>query len=174
MTRAEFAAQLAQLFDLALLANQAEPTPYPDVTTDHWAHQSIQRALQMGFLTGYPDQTFKPDQTITRLQVIVALANGLSLRSSRHPDSVLKPYQDAQQMPAWAKKLLVSALDVGLIAAYPETNKLDLQRLASRAEVVAILHQALVYTGSLSPLPAQLSEQLSQQAAPATPTPAVN
>jgi hypothetical protein len=150
MTRAEFAAQLAQLFDLS---NSVVGPQYTDVTSGHWAGSSIQRALEMRFLTGYPDHTFRPDQNITRLQAIVALANGLSLRSSRSTDAILKPYQDAQQIPTWAKAPVAAALEASLITAYPDSTKLAPHNLASRAEVVAMMHQALVYTGSLSPLP---------------------
>jgi hypothetical protein len=150
MTRAEFAAQLARLFNLS---NSVVGSQYTDVTSGHWAGSSIQRALEMRFLTGYPDHTFRPDQNITRLQAIVALANGLSLRSSRSADAILKPYQDAQQIPTWAKAPVVAALEASLISAYPDATKLAPHNLASRAEVVAMMHQALVYTGSLSPLP---------------------
>ncbi|NJL49066.1 MAG: S-layer homology domain-containing protein [Leptolyngbyaceae cyanobacterium SM2_5_2] len=150
MTRAELATQLVRVFDLV---NHVPASQYPDVPPSHWAGDSISRALQMRFLTGFPDQTFRPDQNATRLEVIMALANGLSLRSSRPPQTALQVYQDAQQIPDWAKVPLVAALDAGLMAIDPEATKLDPQRLASRAEVIALVHQALVYTGSLRALP---------------------
>jgi hypothetical protein len=151
MTRAEFATQLARLFDFSPLA---EGNHYADLTPNHWAHQNIQKALQMRFLTGYPDQTFQPDQTITRIQVLAALANGLSLKSSRSPDTVLKRYSDYQQVPSWAKPALVAALEADLVINFPDPVQLEPNRLANRAEVMAMMHQALVYTGKLPALAA--------------------
>jgi hypothetical protein len=150
MTRAEFATQLMRLF---ALAPRHTPGQYSDLTADHWAATNIQSALQMGFLSGYPDQTFRPEASITRLQVILALASGLSLKSSGNPDRALKAYPDYQQVPPWARAAVVAALEADVVVNYPDTTKLEPHRLASRAEVITMLRQALVYTGQLSPLP---------------------
>jgi hypothetical protein len=151
MTRAEFATQLSRLFDLA---PSAEENSYADLSPDHWAYQHIQKALKMRFLTGYPNQTFQPEQTITRIQVVAALASGLSLKSSRSPDAVIKRYSDYQQVPPWAKTALVAALEADLVINFPDPAQLEPNRLANRAEVMAMMHQALVYTGKLPALPA--------------------
>ncbi|HSM81421.1 MAG TPA: S-layer homology domain-containing protein [Nodosilinea sp.] len=152
MTRMEFAAQLARLFHL-----QPAPTPaavaYPDLSASHWAHSSIQKSVQMGFLSGYPDGAFRPDQTISRLHVIVALANGLMLKSASSPAQVLAAYRDRTQVPPWATRPLVSALEAGLIVNYPDPLALTPDQPASRAEVAVMVHRALVYTGSLEAIP---------------------
>lgn len=153
MTRAEFATQISLLF--ALTPRSALPstdTEYADVAPTHWAVNHIQAAIAMGFLTGYPDQTFRPDDKITRLQVLLALANGLNLQSSSSPDRVLQGYTDASQVPTWAKAGLITALEANLMVNYPDSRRLDPNRAASRAEVMAMLRQTLVYTGQLSPL----------------------
>lgn len=154
MTRAEFAAQLARLFnfprdrslDPALVA-------YPDVSPDHWAYTSVQKSVTMGFLSGHSEGTFLPDQTISRIQVIVALANGLTLKSSRAATEALAPYVDQDQVPIWAIRQLVAATDAGLVVNYPEINILAPNHPASRAEVAAMLHRSLVYIGSLQAVP---------------------
>lgn len=149
MTRAEFAAQLAQFN----LSPNRSPLPvrisYPDVEPDHWAYSSVQRAVKMGFLSGYPEGAFRPDQTVSRIQVIVALANGLALQSSRAAPEALVPYADRDQVPIWAIRQLVAATEAGLVVNYPEVATLAPNRPASRAEVAAMLHRSLVYTGSL-------------------------
>ncbi|NMF82903.1 S-layer homology domain-containing protein [Nodosilinea sp. P-1105] len=150
MTRAEFAAQLARLFDFP----QSHTAPaYADVGTTYWAQASIQKSVQMGFLTGYPNDTFAPEQTITRIQVILALANGLGLRSSSGAAAVLQPYDDHDQVPDWAQRSLVAAIEAGLVVNHPDLNQLEPNRQANRAEVTAMVHRALVYTGQLQAVP---------------------
>lgn len=153
MTRAEFAAQLAQLFDFpADRSLGPAPVDYPDLDPDHWAYSSVHKAVAMGFLSGHPEGTFLPDQTVSRIQVIVALADGLTLKSSRAATEALAPYVDQDQVPIWALRQLVAAIDAGLVVNYPDVNALAPDRPASRAEVAAMLHQSLVYTGSLQPV----------------------
>ncbi|MGB3199739.1 MAG: S-layer homology domain-containing protein [Nodosilinea sp.] len=154
ITRAEFATQMAQLFDLPLKQPElAEPTIYTDMAPSHWAYRSVQRAVQMGFLSGYPDAAFLPDQPISRLHVIVALANGLTLKSSSSATAILAPYSDRGQVPAWAMPALVAATEAGLVINYPSPHQLAPHRPATRAEVAVMLHRALVYTGTLSDVP---------------------
>lgn len=153
-TRAEFAAQLAQLFDLPPTPNQlTKSAVYPDVATDHWAYDSVQKSVQMGFLTGYPEGVFLPNQTVTRIHIIVALANGLMLKTSAGAPSVLALYSDRSEVPPWATRQLVAATEAGLVVNYPDLAELGPNKTATRAEVAAMLHRALVYTGRLPDVP---------------------
>jgi predicted transcriptional regulator len=150
MTRAEFAAQLAQLFDFPPDRSlRPALVNYPDLEPGHWAYKSVHKTVTMGFLSGYSEGTFLPDQTVSRIQVIVALADGLTLKSSRAATEALAPYGDRDQVPVWAIRQLVAAIDAGLVVNYPDVNTLAPNRPASRAEVAAMLHRSLVYTGSL-------------------------
>jgi hypothetical protein len=146
MTRAEFASQLARAFDLSL---SYDTQPFVDVTAENWAAKDIQSAIQMGFLSGYPDAKFFPDQTISRIQVLTALAKGLNLKSSSGSKAVLRYYQDYDQVPEWAVRSLVAATEAGLVVNHPDVNQLNPNRPASRAEVAAMLYRALVYIGHL-------------------------
>lgn len=158
MTRAEFAAQVARLFDFPQATSRApsqapEKDSYSDLTSTHWAYGSVQKSVQMGFLSGYPDGTFLPDQTVSRIQVIVALANGLMLKSSSGAAAVLAPYGDRAQVPPWATRQLVAATEASLVVNYPNLETLAPNQPASRAEVATMLHRALVYTGTLQEVP---------------------
>jgi hypothetical protein len=150
MTRAEFATQLVNVFDLP--ANDTAP-PYRDVAADNWAYQNIQHAVAMGFLSGYPDNIFLPDQPVTRLEVMISLAKGLNLTSSSGSHAVLKRYHDRQRIPTWGHRGVVAATEAGLVINYPDQHSLRPMDLASRAEVIAMLHRALVYMGNVEDIP---------------------
>jgi len=63
ITRAEFSA-IAMRFD-RISANYTHG--FSDIA-GHWAEQMIAAASQRGWITGYPDGTFRPDQPITRAE----------------------------------------------------------------------------------------------------------
>ncbi len=146
MTRAEFASQLARAFNLSLVYN---PQQFIDISSESWAAKDIQSAIQMGFLTGYPDGMFFPNQPISRIQVLTALAKGLNLNSSSSSKVVLRYFQDYDQVPSWAINPLVAATEAGLVVNYPDVDWLTPNRPANRAEVTAIIYRALVYIGHL-------------------------
>jgi len=68
ITRAEFAV-IAMRFD-RLMPN---PTHNLSDIRGHWAEQSIASAVQRGWVTGYPDGTFRPDQAITRVEAMTLI-----------------------------------------------------------------------------------------------------
>ena len=92
ITRAEYATLLHKAFE----QNPKSKAPnYKDVSATFWALPAIQETVETGFLLGYPGNIFRPNQPITRVQAIVALANGLGLNSTDATPEVLKTYQDA-------------------------------------------------------------------------------
>lgn len=146
MTRAEFASQVARAFDLSLVHDVQS---FRDIAADNWAAKDIQSAIQMGFLTGYPDAMFLPDQTISRIQVLTALAQGLHLKTSSGSKVILRYYHDYDQVPDWAVRPLVAATEAGLVVNHPDLARLNPNRPATRAEVAAMLYRALIYIGYL-------------------------
>lgn len=51
------------------VVNAAAPVVLKDID-NHWAKDSITRAVAKGYVDGYEDATFRPDQTITRAEFI--------------------------------------------------------------------------------------------------------
>ncbi|WP_009631215.1 S-layer homology domain-containing protein [Synechocystis sp. PCC 7509] len=149
ITRAEFAALLQDAFD-----NQSVPgiTKYQDIESNFWGIPAINSATNTGFLQGYPGDVFRPTQEIPRVQVLVAIASGLKLPAAANSQSVLPSYGDANEIPNYAKDKVAAATNAGLIANYPDRNILAPNRNATRAEVAAIIYQAMVQQGKLQPI----------------------
>lgn len=152
ITRAEFAALVQAAFDNQPVAGT---TTYTDIPTNFWAIPAINSATRSGFLEGYPNDVFRPTQEIPRVQVLVALASGLGLKTPVAPEQVLQSYQDADQIPNYAREKVAAAIAAGLVANYPDRNLLNPNRNASRAEVTAMLYQALVQAGQAEPIESQ-------------------
>lgn len=69
ITRAEFVKILEKLFNLGI---EDGNTNLSDIS-GHWAEKSIVSMVQKGFIKGYPDGTFRPDENITRAEVITLI-----------------------------------------------------------------------------------------------------
>ncbi|TYQ16519.1 UNVERIFIED_CONTAM: S-layer family protein [Acetivibrio alkalicellulosi] len=75
ITRAEFATVIFKT--IQIMDNIEERKIYDNIFTDtigHWAQQFIEQLSDMGYINGYPDRTFKPNNMIKRSES-VALVN---------------------------------------------------------------------------------------------------
>ncbi|MEH1939353.1 MAG: S-layer homology domain-containing protein [Nostoc sp.] len=176
VNRAEFAAILQKAFD-------HEPSKtaiaFQDVPTKFWATPAIDQAISAGFLKGYPKKSFKPQQNISRVQVLVALVSGLNLKAPTSPNQILSVYKDAKDIPAYASSKIAAATANGLVVNYPNPEILAPNKVATRAEVAAMIHQALVKRGKLQGIPSQNIVRRPPQASPkispeVSPTPKPN
>ena len=76
VTRAEFAVMAARFADLDYTGGNI----FDDVPNGHWAYSYINAAANAGWVEGYPDGSFRPDEPISRAEV-VRLVNGVINRS---------------------------------------------------------------------------------------------
>ena len=87
ITRAEFAT-IATRFDNLV---SSETNAFPDVH-GHWAETYINSAFIKGWVSGYPDGTFKPQQNITRAEVVKVVNTMLDrkIRTENIPAGIKK------------------------------------------------------------------------------------
>ena len=144
LTRAQFAALLLPSFDRPKTRNAIT---FRDVPSRHWASAAIQEAYETGFISGYPKGYFRPDWNITRVQLWVALINGLGLASRELSTGDLNDfYGDVRDVPDYGIDQVASATVHDMVVNYPNLDRLEPNRPATRGEVAAILYQALVKT----------------------------
>ncbi len=145
ISRAEFAVLLDRVADLPPLRDRGN---FRDVPAQHWAYRAIQTAYMRGFMNGYPQQKFLPTQAISRLEAVMAIASGLNLPVPAEPDNWIKPYQDWQTIPPYARKKVAAAIAANLLNNAPEVNQLQPHRPMTRADAAALLYAVLTYTQS--------------------------
>ena len=97
-----------------------EPPVEPElpVLTDisgHWAKANIEYLVQMGAISGYPDNTFKPDNPITRAEFAVVLVKAFDLEAATG-----KVFDDTASH--WAKDYIATAAANGIVTGYSETE----------------------------------------------------
>ncbi len=89
ISRAEFAT-IAAKFDMLELQ---DTTKFTDIF-DHWAEKYITSSEIKGWIKGYPDFTFKPEQDITRAEAMTLINNVLERavpEENIHPDAMFWP-----------------------------------------------------------------------------------
>ncbi|MFP4103729.1 S-layer homology domain-containing protein [Coleofasciculus sp.] len=145
MTRAQYAALLVKAFNPSA---KRDGINFTDVADDFWAKNVIQQAYRGEFLSGFPDNSFKPNDNVQRAQVIVSLVNGLGLSAS--DETVLSTYSDRDAIPDYAKDEVNTATKKEIVVSYPDTKQLDPTKDATRAEVAAMVYQALVDANQVS------------------------
>jgi parallel beta-helix repeat protein len=148
VTRAQFAAIVAKAFAPSA---QRQGMAFRDVTSSFWGADAISMAYRGGFLAGYPEGVFRPNQEIPKVQAIVALVSGLGLRSN--DTASLSRYNDAAQIPDYALTAVAGATENQLVVNYPQIGQFDPNREATRAEVAAFVYQALVNAGKAEAIP---------------------
>ncbi len=142
ITRSQYAALLVKAFNPLSLQ---QPIEFEDIKKSFWAYQAIKQAYQGKLVSLYPGKKFLPHQNIPRIQVIVSLANGLALTSKIEID--LNIYRDSNQIPNDARSQVSAATQNQLIVNYPNIEKLNPNRAATRAEVAVMVYQVLVLIG---------------------------
>ncbi|MFG1735571.1 Ig-like domain-containing protein [Paenibacillus sp. 843] len=134
----------------ALVVNKANGMPVVDRTTDptteisftdisgHWAEVSIKEAVRERIVTGYPDETFKPGNTVTRAEFSVMLMN--ALKSTDAGAELI--FTDTAWIGDWAKKAVSQAVQAGIIRGYQDGSFRPNAKM-TRAEMAAMIANAL-------------------------------
>lgn len=133
VTRSEFAVILGRALKVNL--EQAGLSFKDEGSIPSWAKPYIANAVQSGWITGYTDQTFRPDGKITRLEMIAMIVRALDGK----PDPKAKaPFTDAERIPAWGQPYAGAAYDAGLIEG-KDNNRLAPNDQATRAEAITMV-----------------------------------
>ncbi|OKH42976.1 beta-Ig-H3/fasciclin [Calothrix sp. HK-06] len=154
VTRAEFAAIIQKAFN----QNRVRQLPtggFRDIRSNFWAAQAITTAFETGFLSGYPDNTFRPNQQITKVQAVVSLASGLGLTGG--DTAILTSfYTDANAIPTYAVSQVAGATQASVVVNYPDIKVFNPEVPLTRADAAAHVYQALVRQGRLQPIASNL------------------
>jgi hypothetical protein len=133
VTRAEFTVMLVK----ALKLESKSGTVFAD-STNHWAKDSISTAAAHGIISGYDQNSFGPDDNITREQAAVIIARAAKLQAE---DQKLS-FSDAQQISPWALSSITAAVSKSYLSGYPD-NSFRPQGKLTRAEAAAIISKLL-------------------------------
>ncbi len=143
ITRAQFAAIAASA--LKLPKTEASNN-FTDVPAKYWAAPAIAAASNAGLIGGFPDGSFKPEESLTRAQALVILSK--ALKSPQDNPAALEAYTDAKAVPSWAANSVAQAANAHIIVNFPEANQIKPNALTVRGEVAGLMYQTLSALGA--------------------------
>jgi len=141
ITRAEFATILSRAFNI----QSGDASTAPKDVEGHWAQEAIKNLVSTGVIKGYGDNSFKPNQTITREEMVVMLSRIVNLDNAAK-DREKGHFNDLNR--SYAASEIVAGAQAGIVKGngtenfYPKSS-------ATRAEVVQVILNVLEFNPQL-------------------------
>lgn len=133
---------LALCFLLVFPASALGAKEFSDVK-GHWAVSYIESLASQGYINGYPDGTFKPDQTMTKAEFTTALIGCLGITPST-------PSKDSfsDTKTHWARKYIEEAVARGIVVPLESPQGFGPDQNILRSQAAAMIVRALNITVS--------------------------
>lgn len=108
---------------------------FTDVTQNLWYNKAVSSMTNGEFIIGYPDNTFKGNNKITRAEFVTIMVRFLNEETTQK-----NPFTDIDNH--WAKDYIITAAGAGWIDGYPDAT-FNPNKPITRAEVMKIINSVL-------------------------------
>lgn len=152
LTRADFATMMIKAFpdQLVPLLFGSKHYIFKDISPSYGAGPYIEALALGGFVQGYGDGTFRPNNYISEQEAIVILSRLLGVWDFTGIPDVLGSFTDASSVSSWAKDYINLMVSKGIFNGYSgnllePTSTLTVRQIApiivnARFPVITILH----------------------------------
>lgn len=106
----------------------AAATQFSDVKDTYWASDQINLSVDKGYVSGFPDGTFKPDEKVSRAQFIRMLVDALKLPHIEQGDPWYQPY-------------VAAVIEIGIHRETDFDSEYD--KLLTRLEMTRLIDRAI-------------------------------
>ena len=117
---------------------QTAANKYTDLTSTYWAKSEIDRALAADVMIGYPDNTFKPDQAITKAEVFATFAKLMVVNHDATATPVFNG-QEVKYIPNWAVGCTNEVIASGILNAVPDKDTVVSAEYLTREQVAYMI-----------------------------------
>ena len=136
MTRAELATMIARLLTKTMTPSENSTSSFSDMQTKHWYTPTVLLVEKNNIISGYPDNTFKPNRAMTRGEFVAMMVRFENLSPAQG-----NSFADVSENH-WAKEPINQANEAGWIIDSPN-GKFRPNAPITRAEVIAITNRIL-------------------------------
>lgn len=144
LTRAQYATLLTKA-NIYWQLTQRRPSSqlFTDVNPGDWFIEPVKDAYKLGFMSGYADNSFKPNQQLSHQEAIVALVSGVASGDEvGDVEGVLASMRHRDALAAWARPKVALATHLGIV----DDAQILPTGLVTRAEAAHYIANALKYT----------------------------
>lgn len=110
---------------------------YKDIL-GHWAEEYSNKLSDLGIISGYEDNTIRPNNEITRAEAVVIICKSIGLKPA---ENIMLGFSDNKSIPNWASGYVKAIIDKGILKGYPD-NTFRPNAKITRAEVIALVIKA--------------------------------
>ena len=111
---------------------------------------AVSSAVDYGLISGYPDGTFRPEQLLTREEMITIFAKAsLMVKLDAIKENTLADFLDRTKVSAWAKPYMDQAIRTGLVSG--NQGMLNPKKQPSLAESISLIERMLKNSGLINP-----------------------
>ena len=147
ITRAEF----VHLLNNMITTEQNVSVSFNDVSEKDWFYKDVIKAAGNHIVAGFKDNTFRPNEMITRAQAALIIKNVLQL-----PDSTSISILD-DDIPEWAKNAVYAMVNMGYLSGY-EDGSFCANKSMTRAEAISMLSRVDKNIQNTNEIPQNTSE----------------
>jgi hypothetical protein len=119
---------------------------YTDVANKYWAESWIQTAQDTGLMIGYPDNSFKPDQRVTKAEVFATIAQIVDVNTTGVKTELNN--QEIKYIPLWSVNATKEVVGSNLLSAVPEQKKVIEDEYLSKEQVAYLISALKTYLAS--------------------------
>ena len=160
VTRAEFVSMLNSAFSIP--AGSSAPN-FKDVQSSDWFADSVYSLANAAYINGYPDNTFRPNDYITREQCALVIYNITTITGTNS-----KVFEDSSQIADWSRQAVEALAAADVLTGYTDGFFYPAKNV-TRAQAVVMINRAKDYisntgtggmgqeTGSIQTTPVQVS-----------------
>lgn len=144
LTRAQFATMM--VLALGEKPYTGTRTTFSDVRPDDWHYGHVEKAVEIGIISGYPDGTYQPEKVLSRQEMLTIVVQALGFKALDMSSERLVPFAAESRISDWAKGFVVRAEEAGIIehghmaVETAEGLVYDAQAPASRAEAAVTVY----------------------------------
>ncbi|MBW7475566.1 cadherin-like beta sandwich domain-containing protein [Paenibacillus oenotherae] len=135
VTRTEFAVMMLRALEIPI-SEEPGTLPFSDKESiPEWALSAISTGVNKGMLDGYPDGTFRSQQTITRSEMAAMIAKVMKWKADSEQYST---YADGTSIPGWARSYVEAVHANGLLQGRGD-NLFVPKGITTRAEAAVVM-----------------------------------
>ena len=112
---------------------------FEDVSEDNWCYSAIAAAARQGWISGYPDSTFRPYDPVSRNEA-ACLLNRIFPSGTSKSKPGNTGFADGDEIPGWAREAVFDLQRRGIFSGYPDGSFGGDGKL-SRAEAAMIIYK---------------------------------
>jgi len=138
MTRAELVTVLYRMSG-EILWGAADNLTFSDVKKNAWYAEAVAWAVSSELATGYPDNTFRPNNPILRQELAKMFVSFLDyMKITKKAAPLVDSFADSARFPDWAAEYIEALRETGLMGG-DDAGNFKPKSKASRAEIATVI-----------------------------------